>query len=62
MARLWAAKEAVGKARGTGVTDPKKLEVRAASGDRLEIDDISIETVRDGDHVIAWTFVPRRPA
>ncbi len=59
MARLWTAKEAVGKARGTGVTDPKKLEVRAASGDRLQIDDAVVDTLRDGDYMIAWTMLPR---
>ena len=55
LARLWAAKEAVGKARGTGVTDPKKLEVRVADRGRLAIGDAIIETYTDGDHVIAWT-------
>jgi phosphopantetheinyl transferase len=54
-ARLWAAKEAVGKARGTGITDPKQLEVRAAAGERLTIDDFTIDTRREGDYVIAWT-------
>nr|HEX4315315.1 beta-ketoacyl synthase N-terminal-like domain-containing protein [Kofleriaceae bacterium] len=51
--RVWAAKEAVGKLRGTGVTDPRKLVVRAVDGDRLVIDDVSIDTRRDGDHVVA---------
>ena len=55
MARLWAAKEAVAKLRGTGMTDPKKLVVRAADGDRLTIDDTTIDTRRDGDYVVAWT-------
>src|SRR5262249_30947045 len=31
--RLWAAKEAVAKARGTGITDPKRFEVTAREGD-----------------------------
>ncbi len=55
LARLWAAKEAVGKARGTGVTDPKRLEARATSDGRLAIGDAIIDTHIDGDHVIAWT-------
>jgi phosphopantetheinyl transferase len=55
MARLWAAKEAVAKLRGTGLTDPKKLEVRAAGGDRLAIGRDLVETARHGDHVVAWT-------
>jgi phosphopantetheine--protein transferase-like protein len=54
LARLWAAKEAVAKLRGTGITDPKRFEVRAA-GDRLTIDGDLIETARHGDHVVAWT-------
>jgi phosphopantetheine--protein transferase-like protein len=58
IARLWAAKEAVAKARGTGITDPKLLEVRA-DGDRLAIDDFIVETEQHGEHVIAWTRRPR---
>ena len=54
MARLWAAKEAVAKLRGTGMTDPKKLVVRAVDGDRLTIDDTIVDTRRDGAYVIAW--------
>ena len=53
-ARLWAAKEAVAKARGTGITDPKKLEVRAL-GERLAIDEFVVDTRREGDYVVAWT-------
>src|SRR5262249_14102602 len=34
-ARVWAAKEAVAKALGTGMTDPKKFAVRASDGDKL---------------------------
>jgi phosphopantetheinyl transferase len=55
LARLWAAKEAVGKARGTGVIDPKRLVVRAADDGRLAIGDAIIDTHIDGDHVVAWT-------
>jgi phosphopantetheine--protein transferase-like protein len=53
-ARMWAAKEAVAKALGTGMTDPKKFEVHAA-GDHLTIGDFTVETRRDGDYAIAWT-------
>jgi acyl transferase domain-containing protein/phosphopantetheinyl transferase len=60
MTRLWCAKEAVGKARGTGVTDPKKLQVRAANGDRLELDEFVVETTRDGDYIVAWTVARSR--
>jgi phosphopantetheinyl transferase len=55
LTRVWAAKEAVGKARGTGVTNPKQLEVRAADGDRLTIEHDIVDTRREGDYVIAWT-------
>jgi acyl transferase domain-containing protein/phosphopantetheinyl transferase (holo-ACP synthase) len=53
--RLWAAKEAVAKARGTGMTDPRRFEVTAVDGDRLSIGDMVVDTIREGDHVIAWT-------
>jgi phosphopantetheine--protein transferase-like protein len=56
-ARMWAAKEAVAKALGTGMTDPKKFEVQAA-GDHLTIGDFTVETRRDGDYAIAWTRSP----
>jgi acyl transferase domain-containing protein/phosphopantetheinyl transferase (holo-ACP synthase) len=52
--RLWAAKEAVAKALGTGITDPKRFEVRAA-GDKLAIGDFVVDTRREGDYVVAWT-------
>jgi phosphopantetheinyl transferase (holo-ACP synthase) len=55
LARLWTAKEAVGKVRGTGMTDPKRLVVREVDGDRLVIDDEIVDTRRDGDYMIAWT-------
>jgi len=53
-ARLWAAKEAVAKALGTGMTDPKRFEVRAV-GDKLQIGDFVVESKLDGDYAIAWT-------
>ena len=56
-ARMWAAKEAVAKALGTGMTDPRKFEVHAA-GDHLTVGDFTVETSRDGDYVIAWTRSP----
>ena len=55
LTRVWAAKEAVGKARGTGVTNPKQLEVRAVDGDRLTIEYDVVDTRREGDYVVAWT-------
>jgi phosphopantetheinyl transferase len=56
--RLWTAKEALGKARGTGVTAPRRLDVTAVDGDRLVIDGKPIETRREGDHIVAWTALP----
>ena len=53
--RLWAAKEAVGKALGTGITDPKQLPVRALPDGRLAIGPHVVDTRREGDYVIAWT-------
>ncbi|HEY1555387.1 MAG TPA: beta-ketoacyl synthase N-terminal-like domain-containing protein [Kofleriaceae bacterium] len=53
--RLWAAKEAVGKALGTGITDPKRFEARALPDGRLAIGDHVVDTRREGDYVIAWT-------
>jgi phosphopantetheinyl transferase len=53
--RLWAAKEAAAKARGTGITDPKRWEVTARNGDRLHIGELVIDTHRDGSYIIAWT-------
>ncbi|HEX4451927.1 MAG TPA: beta-ketoacyl synthase N-terminal-like domain-containing protein [Kofleriaceae bacterium] len=53
-ARLWAAKEAVAKLRGTGMTNPKAFEARASDGDRVKIDDVWVDTRRDGDYMIAW--------
>jgi phosphopantetheinyl transferase (holo-ACP synthase) len=55
LTRLWAAKEAVAKARGTGITDPKRFEVHTRSGDRVYIGDAVVDTRRDGDYIIAWT-------
>ncbi len=56
-ARMWAAKEAVAKALGTGMTDPKKFEVHLA-GEHLAIGEYIVETRRDGDYAIAWTRSP----
>ncbi len=53
-ARMWAAKEAVAKARGTGMTNPKAFEVAAIERDRVKIGDAWVDTRRDGDYMIAW--------
>lgn len=56
-ARIWAAKEAVAKALGTGMTDPKKFEVRRA-GDHFAIAGFTVETRCDDVYAIAWTRSP----
>ncbi len=56
LARCWAAKEAVGKARGTGLAgNPKGFAITAISADRILVDGVSVATRRLGDHVVAWT-------
>jgi acyl transferase domain-containing protein/phosphopantetheinyl transferase len=54
--RLWAAKEAAGKAAGSGMGgDPRKIAMSERDGDRMRIGDRWIATRRDGGYVIAWT-------
>lgn len=55
--RLWAAKEAVAKARGTGLTDPRKLACTAVAGDRLTVDGVAVTTHTDDGFVVAWTWL-----
>jgi len=55
--RLWAAKEAAGKAAGTGMQgDPRKLVLTEVDGERMRIGERWIATRRDGDFAIAWTI------
>lgn len=56
LTRLWTAKEAAAKARGTGlVGNPRRFVVRDRSGERLLVDDILVETRRHGDYILSWT-------
>ncbi len=56
LTRLWVAKEAVAKARGTGLGgNPRAFVVRERDGERYRIDDRWIETTRQGDFIIGWT-------
>ncbi|MBK9032321.1 MAG: polyketide synthase dehydratase domain-containing protein [Myxococcales bacterium] len=57
LARVWAGKEAVAKARGTGLTDPRHLTCTAVAGDRLTIDGVAVDTRTHGAHVVAWTWL-----
>jgi phosphopantetheinyl transferase len=59
--RLWAAKEAVAKANGTGLGgNPRRFAVRDRAGERLLVNDATgkttwVETRRRGDFILAWT-------
>ena len=54
--RGWSAKEAAGKARGTGLQgNPKGLRLTAVDQDRLLVDGRWIATRRHGNYIIAWT-------
>ena len=61
MTRVWAAKEAAAKARGTGLQgNPRRFEVVDVAGERMLVSTPGgartwIQTRRDGDHVVAWT-------
>jgi acyl transferase domain-containing protein/phosphopantetheinyl transferase (holo-ACP synthase) len=56
LTRMWAAKEAVAKAKGTGlVGDPRRFAIRDRVHERLLVDATWVETRRYGDFVIGWT-------
>lgn len=56
MTRLWSAKEATGKARGTGLQgSPRTLPLQAIKGTRMLIDGTWVSTRRIGQYVVAWT-------
>ncbi len=56
--RLWCAKEAAAKAKGTGlVGNPRRFVVRDRSGERLLVDETLVETRRHGDYILAWTTI-----
>jgi acyl transferase domain-containing protein/phosphopantetheinyl transferase (holo-ACP synthase) len=58
LTRMWAAKEAVAKARGTGLEgNPRKLTIRDRVGERLLVDGTWVETRRHGDYIIGWTHL-----
>jgi len=57
LTRLWAAKEAVGKARGTGLAgQPKALRINNVEGELVQVEDRWVATTKLGDRVIAWTM------
>jgi len=54
--RFWTAKEAAGKARGTGLGgDPRSVPVAAVDGDRILVAGHRVATRRIGDYIVAWT-------
>ncbi|MFN8583752.1 MAG: beta-ketoacyl synthase N-terminal-like domain-containing protein [Dehalococcoidia bacterium] len=56
LTRLWCAKEAAGKARGTGLEgSPRTLPLHAVEGTRFLIDGTWVRTRRIGQYVIGWT-------
>ncbi|MCC6869229.1 MAG: acyltransferase domain-containing protein [Burkholderiales bacterium] len=56
LTRLWAAKEAAGKAAGTGLAHaPKRFVVEALDGERVRVNGRWIATRRHSDYIIAWT-------
>ncbi len=62
MTRVWAAKEATAKARGTGLEgNPRRFEVVNVADERMLVSAPGgartwIQTRRDGDYVVAWTI------
>jgi acyl transferase domain-containing protein/phosphopantetheinyl transferase (holo-ACP synthase) len=56
LTRLWVAKEAAAKARGTGLKgDPQRFPVTDRTRSALLVAGVWVETVRSGDYVIGWT-------
>jgi len=53
---FWCAKEAVGKAKGTGLAGhPKTLSIVEIDGQRIRIDDFWVETIHSGNYMIGLT-------
>ncbi len=56
LTRFWSAKEATGKARGTGLAgNPRGFKVMQVEGERILVDATWIRTRNLGTHVMAWT-------
>ncbi|MFN8012169.1 MAG: beta-ketoacyl synthase N-terminal-like domain-containing protein [Holophagaceae bacterium] len=57
LTRFWCAKEAVGKARGTGLGgDPRSLRVEAVEAEAIMVSGSRVQTRRRGSRVVAWTI------
>ena len=58
LTRLWCAKEAAGKARGTGLEGaPQKLELTRVDGEAMLIENRLVQTMLLDEYVVAWTPV-----
>lgn len=56
LTRFWCAKEAAGKARGTGLGgDPRSLRVEAVEAEAIMVSGSRVQTRRRGSRVVAWT-------
>jgi phosphopantetheinyl transferase (holo-ACP synthase) len=56
LTRAWAAKEAVGKAEGSGLAGrPKDFAITACGPDGIVVRGRTVGTERIGDIVVAWT-------
>jgi phosphopantetheinyl transferase len=56
LTRLWCAKEAVGKALGTGLSGaPRDLVATSIDGDRVVVAGTPVRTRAADGYVIAWT-------
>jgi acyl transferase domain-containing protein/phosphopantetheinyl transferase len=56
LARAWAAKEAVGKAQGTGLAGrPKDFKISSCGPDGIVVNGRTVGSERIGDIVVAWT-------
>lgn len=56
LTRFWSAKEATGKARGTGLAgNPRGFKVMQVEGERILVDATWVRTRNLGAHVMAWT-------
>jgi acyl transferase domain-containing protein/phosphopantetheinyl transferase (holo-ACP synthase) len=56
LTRFWTAKEAAGKAMGTGLAgDPKKLRITEVSADRILVEGRWVNTGKIDEFAVAWT-------
>jgi phosphopantetheinyl transferase len=62
LTRGWAGKEAVAKARGSGLEgNPRGFAVERIDGEDLRVDGTWVRSRRCGEHIIAWVDWTRDP-